>query len=345
MRYEYFVAYKIRGVTPPPDGEEQLIVEYPDGNSRARVVYDVNKFLGDIDRRSAIGALVLKGLFGGLGSGSLDERIDTELDLLRIVRTETIGAGVFLTLEGKGDIGNLELSNQRELPNCVVAFCDGNSTLDIRSKYAPIVNGLLTSFALAFETVDGLTRVADGVIFRTSADKPLYAYSLTGSATVSVSRELKVEPLEFVAQHSKTLALDKGSIDPSRLLVKSLASDGDNLLAFLSAWDGLEIFVNKNFRDYEDAAFGRLSGPEKFIGRIRHVMNDKYRLTDKFSLIAFELSKDADVTVDVEIFQEIKEMRDKLLHGVEIDSSKLPTEKTRTLLRKYLRLRIQTIGA
>jgi hypothetical protein len=337
-------AYKIQGLTQPSEGDERVVVEYKELNARALVVYDIDSYLLDGDRQSAVGSLILKGLVGQSDEGSLEARIAGEVEKLRRVRGEAIGPGLFLIFEAIGDIEPFEVGTQKELPDFIVAL-NGTPKQRIRSGYAATVNGLLASFALASETVHGFTRVSDEILFRADDDRPIYAYTLTGSASVSVSTTLKPELLDFVSQSAKVLAHHQGLIDPARLVVRSYRDDGDDLLAFLSAWAGLEIFVNKNFREYEDGAFKRLTGPEKFIGRIREVMKDKYGPADKFSLIAFELTTGAGATEDERTFKEIKNIRDKLMHGEEVPTATLPTEQTQKLLRKYLKLHLERLGA
>jgi len=341
MWYQYFAAYKIEGISQPSDAQERVI--YAEIDAEARVVYDVDTHLFDVDRKAAIGSLLLSAVFGQSVEGSVEARIVPEMESLRRARAETIGPGLFLIFEATGEIGPFELTTQRELPDFVIAI-GGPSKLSIRSRYAATLNGLLTSFVLASETVHGLTRVADEIVFRTDDGKPIYAYSLGGSAKASVSTTLKPELLDFVSQTAKVLADSKGLADPARLVVRSFRDDGDDLLAFLSAWAGLEIFVSQNFSEYEAAAFERLSGPDKFIGRIRTVMNDKYRLADKFSLIAFELTPPAAPAKDEAIFKELKDIRDKLMHGGEVGSLSVPAEKARKLLRRYLKLRVERLS-
>ncbi len=70
-------------------------------------------------------------------------------------------------------------------------------------------------------------------------------------------------------------------------------------------------------------------------------MKGKYRLVDKFSVISFELSPDSSKD-DIKNFEEIKDIRDKFMHGNDIDISNLPTNDTMKLLRKYLKLLIES---
>jgi hypothetical protein len=68
-------------------------------------------------------------------------------------------------------------------------------------------------------------------------------------------------------------------------------------------------------------------------------MSDKYRLSDKFSVIATELAE-PDLEQDQATFDTIKVIRDKLLHGEDISLTSLPIADANKLLRKYLRLHL-----
>lgn len=88
------------------------------------------------------------------------------------------------------------------------------------------------------------------------------------------------------------------------LFAASLDGAKDRLRAFQAGWSALEIFVNKVFSRYERDFLGGLTSDsdpnakEWFVARIHEVMRDKYRLRDRFALIAGVLaSSDADADV------------------------------------------------
>ena len=64
-------------------------------------------------------------------------------------------------------------------------------------------------------------------------------------------------------------------------------------------------------------------------------MRGKYRLLDKFIIISHFLAK-ASSEADSKQFKQIKDIRDQLLHGVEITDSDLPVHKIQDLLLRYL---------
>jgi hypothetical protein len=128
-----------------------------------------------------------------------------------------------------------------------------------------------------------------------------------------------------------------------RLLVSSLQTNGDALRSFLYAWAAIEIFVSKNFGFYEERFFRKLDdgghsdARRRYLKRIRTVMTDRYRLTDKFGLIAFLLCPES-ADEDAERFKRAKKERDKLAHGQDVDEAGLPVQDVQEILRRYLRL-------
>ena len=84
-------------------------------------------------------------------------------------------------------------------------------------------------------------------------------------------------------------------------------------------------------------------GVNNFLERIKDVMKDKYRLTDKFSLVASFLSNE--ITDDINLFKRLKNIRDNISHGKEFDEETLPVEDARKLVSKYLRNHMLAVGS
>ena len=77
--------------------------------------------------------------------------------------------------------------------------------------------------------------------------------------------------------------------------------------------------------------------------RFKDVMSDKYRLADKFLIIASVLDATAAAT-DAAEFRNLKAVRDGLLHALETPEH-LPTEAVQRLLFKYMLLHIDRPAA
>lgn len=345
MRYHYVVAFQLVGVVRPSADLEALIVDLPAVDARARLTGDLETLPPQVDQGTAAGTLILRSIFGQASDGTYEERLACEVAQLKERRHKETGDGAFLVFEAQGEVADFDPQPQRELPDYVIAL-DEAPKREIRARYEAAIHALLSVFAIAAEHLCGVKKVADGITFLREDGKALHCYKLDGSGSAYVSSPLPHDALPFISRSVRTLSRHQSLVGPARLLSRSLAESSDPLLSFLSVWSGLEIFVNKNFKDYENPVLGRLSAsspppvPAKVIDRIRNVMPDKYRLADKFSVIATELA-DPDVETDQTLFEAIKRVRDKLLHGEDIPLASLPIADARKLLRKYLRLHLE----
>lgn len=71
-------------------------------------------------------------------------------------------------------------------------------------------------------------------------------------------------------------------------------------------------------------------------------MADKYRLTDKFLVIAASLSPDT-ADSDAAEFARVKKVRDEFLHGQDIEPP-FPTAAIQALAKAYLRRHLTGVG-
>ena len=77
----------------------------------------------------------------------------------------------------------------------------------------------------------------------------------------------------------------------------------------------------------------------QYVKRIRNVMSDKYRLSDKFEMISRCLAP-ATADDDLRDFEKAKKLRDKMTHGDDVQESTLPVSIVQELIRKYLNLHL-----
>ena len=79
--------------------------------------------------------------------------------------------------------------------------------------------------------------------------------------------------------------------------------------------------------------------------RIKGVMKDKYRLTDKFVAVAaalFSGAPDSEIEDDFKRFSQLKQLRDSIFHGDEFSEMNLPVRELAALLRKYVLAHVTT---
>jgi hypothetical protein len=344
MQYRYIVAFQLIGVIRPSTELEGFLVELAIAGARGRLTGDLDSLPPEVDQAAAVGRLLLQGILGQAGDGTPEERLSREVADIKQRRRKETGDAAFVVVEALGEVEDFNPRPQRELPGYVLAL-DNAPKKEIRARYESAVHGLLAALAIASDHLYGVKKVADEITFLRPDGKALYCYTLSGSANAYVSSAIPQDALPLIPRNAKTLSHHQSLVDAARLLSRSLAEDSDPLLSFLSVWSGLEIFVSKNFKDYDRRVLARLAVgspppvPTRIIERIRTVMSDKYRLTDKFSVIASELG-DPGVEHDQATFEAIKLVRDKLLHGEDIPLASLPTSEAKGLLRKYLRLHV-----
>jgi len=348
MRYRYVVAYSLVGIIRPNEQLEGVVIELPAAGVLGTLTGNLESIPIEVDQATAVGSQMLRALVGQAGEGTPEERIAKEVDEIRQRRIREAGQGALLLVEATGEVEDFSIDPQRELAGFVCALCDSPKS-DIRNRYESAVHGLLAALALASEHLCGVKKIADQVTFLRDDGTTIFCFSLSGSGRGYVSSPMSEQALPVLLRHARTLSRHQSLVDTARLLTRSLAEEGDPLLSFLSVWSGLEIFVNKNFKEYEGRVLVRLSAgdppvvPNRLAERIRAVMSDKYRLADKFSVIAAELL-DPETDKDQTSFESIKVARDRLLHGEDVALDALPTADAQRLLRKYLRLHLQQVS-
>ena len=200
---------------------------------------------------------------------------------------------------------------------------------------------IISSLSISTNPEYHAEKVSSGIYFIDSNEKPLYSLTFQGgraraivSKTIDFEKEKEISKLIGLSNENKQLKT------PFRLLTQSLETTQDELRAFIFAWTALEILVNKIFTTYEEKFISNViddqnsHGVNQFLTRIKDVMKDKYRITDKFSLMASFLSDEA--TEDIELFKSMKKIRNDISHGNEFNEETLPVENARKLVAKYL---------
>jgi hypothetical protein len=205
--------------------------------------------------------------------------------------------------------------------------------------------------AVAFEseTPSRFTDLTDGTYLLTEAGKIVYSISFEMSGEATVSTSLSDEAAKRISARYASLN-EAHELDSVERLFSQMAEYGtDKLKAFLSGWAALEIFIAKSFKSYEQAflsPFTKAEQPtlrERFLQRIKGVMKDKYRLTDKFiavTAVLFPGALDDDVRQNYERFCKLKDLRDSIFHGEPFSEKELPVHDLAALLRKYVLARI-----
>jgi hypothetical protein len=167
-------------------------------------------------------------------------------------------------------------------------------------------------------------------------------------ASLYVSSPLKTESIgtatNLIKHHDQEFRISRYY----RLLRASSDKKSSDLQRFVAAWSAIEIFINSTFKShYEKRWFnimeeGAPASATQVFERLKTVMADKYRLTDKFLVIASILNPEM-ATEDEKEFREAKKRRDDFFHGVEMPVEHLPTRVIQRILRKLIKLHLKAM--
>ena len=346
IKVRYISVWKLRGGSKlVTDKDSLLLARLDNPRIEAHVTVDPEQQFRYIDQSAAIGYLIVKALFAENKKGSIQERVDAEVEAIKTRRKDRIGNGVFLVLEGETDIPATDFKNRHDASEFAACF-DAVDKDKIRESFRPVVDALLIAVTLNLPlNADRLIEKAGEVIYLVDSitKAPVYSFIMkAGPVRLSVAAQLTEDLIENAAKLVPTITEDKSIARTVSLLIASLNRATDGLQAFIAAWTALEIFVNASFKaTYEAEWFaimkrGAPDAARPVFERFGDVMSDKYRLSDKFLIIASVLD-DVGAPKDAIKFGELKEVRDKLLHALETPQN-LPTDAVQSILVKYLKL-------
>jgi len=342
MHYKYTVVYRFEGISNSNLDEDKIV--YQDENLGITVVLtsDVNRHCLSIDRGLACASLLLRGMFGGEIMQELPTAIDSKITTIQEKRLlkHKPGAYAVIIISGQAEL-DIKENLHIETDQFSISF-DAIDKKSILNQHKERIHAIVASLAISTSPEYHAERIASGICFFDANNKPLYTYTYQ----VHSARPIIAKPvdLEKETEISRVIGLSIVNMQlktPFRLLTQSLETTQDNLRAFISAWSALEILTNKVFPIYEEQFIAGIvddhnsHGVNNFLERIKDVMKDKYRLADKFSLVASFLS--SEIKEDIELFQNMKKVRDNISHGKEFDEEALLVEDARKLASKYLK--------
>jgi len=306
--------------------------------------------LVDLDRENALGRLMLKGIVGQRGTTEFSVALNAEIEEIKAKRAKKIGSQPVLVVEANGEIEAEITKPFREHEGFIVTFDSVNKQAVARTHKSEI-EAMKLALALESESPSRFAALGDGVFLINEEGKTIYSISFTMSGEATVSTGLTAEGVERISSRYAILQRANDIESVERLFSQMADYGTDHLKAFLSGWAAIEILIAKAFKIYEDAFLSPLANAgqnslrEKFIGRIKGVMKDKYRLTDKFVAVAavlFPSSPENEMQKDFEKFSKLKKLRDSIFHGEEFSEKDLPVHELAALLRKYILAHVET---
>jgi len=342
-KYRHTLIYRIEGVHLGAQEEAEIIAD-PATGFRAILSTDPGPYCFEADRYTAIANTMLNAFFRQPGPASFDERLTSELKEIRESRKREFGRGPYLVLIKEDEVEQFTPPHTHETEDFVI-WLNGAPKEPLRQASETQILAALAALMVAAEDVSGFDKVSDAIIFLRRDGKPIYSYTARLTGNPSILRTIPAEAIESVSDWYRTITRHQELERVHRLLVSSLQTERDTLRAFLDAWAAMEILINKTFKTYEGRFFreldegAHLDAQRQYLGHIRTVMKDKYRLVDKFAVVAPQLDPE-NADEDVRHFTRAKQTRDKISHGQDINEASLPVRTVQELARRYLRLHL-----
>jgi hypothetical protein len=346
MKICYMIVYKIHGTNRLTcEGESAKLLALDNPALTATLTENPEPHFLHIDKSSALATQLLKGLFVPGNGGTLQERLAIEIEEVKSRRAKQTEQGIFLIFDGEAEIPDPDFKSRRDTDEFAVCM-DAISKPEIRESFGPSIQGVLTALALSLTpTADRSIEKIGDVIYLIDPDggKPIYTFSFQGGfGRGSVASPLTADSIAEAAALAPSLLAQSTLARPTSLLIASLDRATSDLQAFIAAWSALEIFVNATFKSAYEArwfaimADGAPEAAKPVFERFKCVMSDKYRLADKFLIIASVLDPDSASEDDKE-FRRLNKLRNDLLHALDTPDAPLPKESIQKLLLKYMK--------
>lgn len=342
MDYTYSIIYRFEGIAAT--NLENDITVYEDDSLGVEVTLtsDVNRHCLVLDRGLACASLLLRGMFSNEKIQELPIAVEREVTKIQEERVSKKSSAAYAVIAIKGCAElNIQDNLHRETEQFRICF-DAIDKESLRKAHEETIHSIISALSISTSPEYHAEKITSGIHFSDSSNKPLYSFTMQGGR----ARMILAKPIDDKKEKeiSNIIGLSCGNKllkTPFRLLTQSLETTQDELRAFIAAWTALEILTNKAFSIYEEKFISGIAddhnshGVNQFLDRIKDVMKDKYRLADKFSLIASFISDD--ISGDIELFKSMKIIRDNISHGKEFDEEALPVESARKIVAKYLK--------
>ena len=334
MRYTYTAAWAVVGGGALQE-ESQLTVPASSESAQFILTRDPDTLLARVDEASALGLLMFMG-----GYENFQTALASVIEEIKAERNKKIAAKTVLVFQTHGEIDTSVKEPLREFDTFVGCF-DAVDKNSVRQLHQTNIETMKVAVAFESDPPSRFAYLTDGIHLLNDSGKPVYSFTPSMNLELFRSTPLSEEATNRI--RDRYTALNQANdIDSVYRLFSQMAEYGtDRLKAFLLGWAALEILIAKSFKSYEQQPRLR----ELFLARIKDVMKDKYRLTDKFiavTAVLFPSIDDAEAQKNYEDFRKLKNLRNSISHGEAFSEKDLPVHELAALLRKYVVARLNT---
>jgi hypothetical protein len=335
VKFKRTVVVAIKGIAH--GGEDHQLSGGTTG-TRAVLTSDPDPYCVLADKSTLLAGYMLECTFRGF-TGTAQDYLAAHAKDLSTDRRKS-GPSSFLVFEHEDELQVSIPDPHSELDDYIVCF-DLAPKPALRVRSDPLLTAVVTALALESRLLYSAKKVTDVVVFHRDDGKPIFSYSgEAGGALAWVSSPLSPETRSRIAATYAVLARASSLQTLARLINASYEHEQDRLRAFLSVWTATEVFISKAFSRYETRLFAApastvlLKEYQAVIEKVRDLMQEEYKLLDRFTVIASNLCP-TDADADTGLLRAANKLRNTI-HKDTPREAELPVDSTRNLLLKYL---------
>jgi hypothetical protein len=339
-RFTYFRVFAVGGLTL---SDEEIPLGTIGQGVDAFMMRDPRARCSDGDRALALGELLLRGLFAPENLPSAQDRIQATIERNVQERRNKHGQGPYVVVLCTGSVDTFDPTKLKLLEDYFVGFDAVDKDAAARMRFEEPIDAILAAIALNFPSVVSFRTVLDQVVFYADDSRAMFSFTLrAGAARLRAGHAVPAQAFANIALQAGAASKGVSLRRVRDLMLRSLMVEKDRLRGFIAAWTALEVLVNKLFSLYEAELFAELARgrphplPEWLV-QVRKTMSSKYRLYDRFVVVATALDP-REAHTDAAAFMSAKKLRDSLSHGDDVSDESLPLEVVSRLLRKYFAL-------
>ena len=339
MNYVYLSSHQILGISHPPNSSDIVLWEQSNPYRRLTLTNNLSEHIEYLDRQAALALMMLKGLFGEPNVDNFHSSLNKHISQIREKRADSKTPVV--VFEAHGEVEAKFEKAGKELDDFEVRW-DVFDKDAVRESHISEVSASLSAIRVSTHNDCRFQVICDGSYLIKPDSKIVHSITAKmGSLNAYVSRKLSNVEIDRIGTFISSILEKPDICKVTELFSMALEDKRDRFQGFVTAWSALEILIGKLFRKYETKLFSEFSntinapGMEMYLGRVKTVMNGRYTLVDRFSVLSIFLGGD-DAGEDIESFKKCKDIRDSIFHGKQISDELLPLEDVRALIDKYL---------
>jgi hypothetical protein len=341
MQFKYQAVYRVRGLALSlDDGDMPLFDE--EGQIKVTLTRNLSPLIPILERGTALPYLILRGLVGNPVQSEFPENLRMAIAERRAERERQFGQCSFVLIELYGDVEASITDQNRILGDFLLCF-EAYDKHALAEQLQPQISTVLCALRMTGGEEYHFDYVLAGSYLIDDTGRIVHSISIDGGrADVFVSRNITAEQVGCIREDLGLLRKDPSLERVVRLHSHSLNRRLDNFRAFHSAWNALEIFVNKVAPSYKAIATQELSDPKIAADRKKELEASLTKLAEKitvsynFELITGYLGEEGR-DVDLASFALLKRARNLVIHGQDFVEDELPTADVHRLFDKYLR--------